>query len=93
VRHFEEALASNAGMGARPWLAHAQADYARLLFARDAPGDMPKARLLLSQARASAQALGIQSALDVAEAAGRASSAQRRLTASTTPTARTRSSN
>ena len=33
-RHFEEALAVNEQMGARPWLAHTQADYSRTLFAR-----------------------------------------------------------
>ncbi len=37
--HFEDALSMNAGMGARPWLAHTQADYARMLLARDGPGD------------------------------------------------------
>ncbi len=33
--HFESALALNASMGARPWLAHTQNDYARTLLARD----------------------------------------------------------
>ena len=37
--HFEDALAMNERMGARPWLAHTQHDYARMLLVRDGPGD------------------------------------------------------
>ena len=34
-RHFEDALAFDAKMGARPWLAHTQYNYAKMLAARD----------------------------------------------------------
>jgi hypothetical protein len=34
-RHFEEAMAVNERIGARPWLAHTQHDFARLLVERD----------------------------------------------------------
>ena len=39
AQHFEDALAMNARMGARPWLAHTQHEYAVMLLARDQPGD------------------------------------------------------
>ena len=52
ARHFEDALAMNARMGARPWLAHTQEDYVRMLLDRDAAGDREKAQLLLSEALA-----------------------------------------
>lgn len=35
AQHFEDALAMNERMGARPWLAHTQRDYTRTLLARD----------------------------------------------------------
>src|SRR5262249_33228967 len=38
-RHFEDALAMNARIRARIWVAHTQHDYARMLVARDGPGD------------------------------------------------------
>ena len=44
AQHFEDALAMNERMGARPWLAHTQHDYARTLLARDEPGDRERAR-------------------------------------------------
>src|SRR5206468_4109310 len=34
-RHFEEALTMNERIGARPWLAYTQEDYARMLLARN----------------------------------------------------------
>jgi DNA-binding SARP family transcriptional activator len=52
-RHFEEALAMNARMGALPWVALTRHDYARMLHARGAPGDGERARPL---ARAAGQA-------------------------------------
>jgi len=61
-RHFEEALEMNARMGARPWLAHTQRDYARMLLARAAPGDRERARVLLSRALATYQDLGMSAA-------------------------------
>jgi hypothetical protein len=48
--HFEDALAMNASMGARPWLAHTATDYARMLHARDRRGDRERARALLGTA-------------------------------------------
>lgn len=60
ARHFEAALAMNERMGARPWLAHTQHDYTRLLLVRDAPGDGEKAQVLLSQALTTYQQLGMQ---------------------------------
>jgi hypothetical protein len=68
ARHFEDALEMNARMGARPWLAHTQRDYARMLIARNAPGDQEKARLLLSQALATYDELGMQAAAASASA-------------------------
>jgi hypothetical protein len=59
ARHFEDALEMNARMGARPWLADTQNDYARMLLARGAPGDRQKAQLLLSQAVPTYRRLGM----------------------------------
>jgi DNA-binding SARP family transcriptional activator/tetratricopeptide (TPR) repeat protein len=48
VRHFEAALAANARMGTRPWLARTRQDYARMLQARRGPGDMEHAEALIA---------------------------------------------
>ena len=56
LRH---ALAINARIGARPWLAHTQHDYARMLLSRDATSDTEKAQLLASTAVASYRDLGM----------------------------------
>lgn len=40
----------NASMGARPWLAHTQHDYANMLLIRNQPGDSAKAAVLLHEA-------------------------------------------
>ena len=61
VEHFEVALRMNAEMGARPWLAHAQYDYARALVRRGDPGDRVQATALLTSAATSARALGMRS--------------------------------
>ena len=45
--HFENAIAITARMDARPWLAHAQYEYARMLLARGTPGDRESAQDLL----------------------------------------------
>jgi tetratricopeptide (TPR) repeat protein len=58
-RHFTDALAMYTKMGAKPWLAHTQHDYARMLLARNQPGDSEKAQRLLEQALATAQELGM----------------------------------
>jgi tetratricopeptide (TPR) repeat protein len=59
ARHFEDALAMNERMGTRPWLAHAQHDYSRMLLGRNAPGDRENAQLLLSQALTTYEQLGM----------------------------------
>ncbi|HWM14726.1 MAG TPA: BTAD domain-containing putative transcriptional regulator [Gaiellaceae bacterium] len=58
--HFEEALAMNARMGLRPWLAHSQHDYARMLLARRSTGDPERARALLDAALATYGDLGME---------------------------------
>jgi tetratricopeptide (TPR) repeat protein len=61
ARHFEDALAMNERMGARGWLAHTQADYARMLLARNSPGDPDRARELVEQAVSTYRELGMDS--------------------------------
>jgi hypothetical protein len=39
-RHFADALAMNARMGAKPWLAHTQYEYAKMLLSRGHPDDI-----------------------------------------------------
>ena len=56
TRHFETALAMDAEMGARPWLAYGRHDYARMLLAR---GDRERADPLLDSAAALAEELGM----------------------------------
>ena len=68
ARHFEDALVVNARMGARPWLAHTQRDFARMLFTRNAPGDRERAKLLLSQALTTYEELGLEVAVESASA-------------------------
>jgi eukaryotic-like serine/threonine-protein kinase len=60
ARHFEEALRMNERMEARPWLAHAQEEYARMLLRRDRGGDRERAEKLLSRAHATYRELGMQ---------------------------------
>jgi hypothetical protein len=47
-------------MGARPWLAHTQNDYARMLLARDGHGNRERAQALLDKALATYRELGMQ---------------------------------
>jgi DNA-binding SARP family transcriptional activator len=61
--HFEDALAISESIGARPWLAHTQDDYAHMLLTRDKPGDAEKAESLLDSARTAYRELGIHTAL------------------------------
>ena len=58
-QHFHDALAMNTRMGARPWLAHTQYDYATMLLARNQPGDREKAQELLDLALTTAHELGM----------------------------------
>ena len=62
--HFQEALAMNARMHARPALAHTQQQYADMLLARGQPSDRATARSLLDEALASANQLGMASLSD-----------------------------
>jgi hypothetical protein len=59
--HFDQALLMNARMGAKPWSAHTQFQYARMLLARSAPTDVPRAAILLDDARMIARQLGMRS--------------------------------
>jgi tetratricopeptide (TPR) repeat protein len=54
--HFERALETNARIGARPWLAETQDDYARMLLAR---GDGERAFELLARALTTYRHLGM----------------------------------
>jgi DNA-binding SARP family transcriptional activator/tetratricopeptide (TPR) repeat protein len=58
--HFEEALELNGGMGARPWSARTECDYAAALMARGAPADLARAAELLEAALATSRELGLQ---------------------------------
>lgn len=57
--HFEEALAMNTRMGARPWLAHTQYQYATMLLARGQQHDQAPAAALLPAALQTSQELGM----------------------------------
>src|SRR5262249_47106701 len=59
-RHFEKALEMNPRIRARIWVAHTQHDYARMLVARDQPGDREKAAALAAQALATAREVGMK---------------------------------
>jgi DNA-binding SARP family transcriptional activator len=60
-RHFEDALSMNGRIGARPWLARTQEDYARMLLIRRAPGDPERAVELIDQALSAYRELGMES--------------------------------
>jgi tetratricopeptide (TPR) repeat protein len=70
-QHFERALAMNAAMGARPWLAHTQTDYGQMLQGRGGPRDRERARDLLDAALRSYRELGMQSHAERAAAPAR----------------------
>jgi DNA-binding SARP family transcriptional activator len=67
-KDFEDALAMNRRMGARPWVAHTQEDYARMLLARGDAGDVERAEPLLNEALATYRELGMTGALERARA-------------------------
>jgi class 3 adenylate cyclase/tetratricopeptide (TPR) repeat protein len=58
-RLFEDAVTLNGSMGARPWLAHTQHEYARFLLDSADEGDRNRAGKLLEDARATADGLGM----------------------------------
>jgi predicted ATPase len=66
-RHFADALTMNERMGAKPWIAHAQHDYARMLLARGQAGDHQKAKELLDHALATAQELKMKNLVEKVE--------------------------
>ena len=57
ARHFEDAILFNDQMGARPWLADAQYEYARMLLLRKADGDAAHALQLLERSSATAKTI------------------------------------
>jgi eukaryotic-like serine/threonine-protein kinase len=61
ARHFEDALVRNARMGARPWLARTQHEYAETLVACGRPEDGGKARELLALSIETYRQLGMRS--------------------------------
>ncbi len=63
-RYFGEAIATNRRMGARPWLARAQHEFALALLRRDLPGDRAWALELLEEARRTAEELGMQKLIE-----------------------------
>jgi hypothetical protein len=58
--HFEDALAMNTAMGAGPYLAHTQHEYAAMLLCRGRPVDRKRAFKLLDDALTTAQDLGMR---------------------------------
>jgi tetratricopeptide (TPR) repeat protein len=57
--HFEAALEMDGRLHAWPWLAHTKHEFALALTARGRPPDQGRARLLLAEAAASAERLGM----------------------------------
>jgi hypothetical protein len=64
-RHFESALAMNERMSARPWLAHTQEDYGRMLLDR---GETERASELIAAALATYRELGMDTYVARAQA-------------------------
>lgn len=56
-QHFADALDMHTSLNARPFVAHTQYEYARMMLARGRRGDQEKARTLLEHALATAQKL------------------------------------
>ena len=66
AQHFEAAIAMHLQMGARPFVARTQCEYAVLPLTRNQPGDTEKARELLDVALNTARALGMQGLVEKA---------------------------
>jgi class 3 adenylate cyclase len=62
-RHFELALKVNSRLGSKPWLALAQADYAKMLITRNVDGDKEKAVELLNQSIDLSTEIGLKGVL------------------------------
>ncbi|WP_415894091.1 helix-turn-helix transcriptional regulator [Neptuniibacter sp. PT8_73] len=60
ARHFESAIQMNARQGARPWLAHSQFEYAKMLSERGAEDDKAKSLKLLASALDTANDIGMK---------------------------------
>jgi DNA-binding CsgD family transcriptional regulator len=58
-RHFQSALALSIRQGGRPWLAHAQHEYASMLRERNGPGDRERAISLAGEAASLAAEIGM----------------------------------
>ncbi len=67
AEHFEHALAHNAAMGARPWLAHTRCDYARMLLTRREGDDRERAIVLLDEAARTGGEIGMARIVERAE--------------------------
>jgi DNA-binding CsgD family transcriptional regulator len=59
-RHFTAALVMDERLGAKPWLAHTQYDYAAMFLARGQPEDHRKAQALLEESLGIARELGMR---------------------------------
>ena len=57
--HFNNAIEMDTRSGARPWVAHAHIDFARMLTARGAAGDRDRALRLVTQASVIYRELGM----------------------------------
>jgi hypothetical protein len=60
AQHFENALGMNERMGAKPWLAATQDDYAQMLLTRGGTGDRKRAAKLRASATATYSDLGLR---------------------------------
>jgi tetratricopeptide (TPR) repeat protein len=63
VEHFERAAAMHERLGARPWLARTQVEWAAVLHRRALPADPARAADLFDQARRTAAELGLKQVL------------------------------
>jgi tetratricopeptide (TPR) repeat protein len=75
TRHFEHALEMNAHIRSPLWIGYTQLGYARMLLLRDEPGDTDEARRLLTDARVTAQELGLAALAEKAQLLARATEA------------------
>ncbi len=67
-RHFEDAIAMNRKLRAPTWVAETQLGYARMLLARESPGDRERALDLLQLALDVGQPMGMKKLVDDCEA-------------------------
>jgi DNA-binding SARP family transcriptional activator/tetratricopeptide (TPR) repeat protein len=59
TRHYDDALQMNRRMGARPWVAHTERDFAQMLLTRGETGDHERARGLIHSSLACYRSLGM----------------------------------